>query len=280
MKKYTNQSTGPRGSLPPQLFKYIDMSGISQATAQFVDYMNRLGQTFHINVDHNSPISTVKCKELSGDNLFGQPVTLQYIDSGMNGSVYDMHIGDQRFALKINRSIYSDTSELETMHFQNQARNLLNKIYIGSTFEFGGQVYSWLLMDFVPDSDRDSFDRTHERLFYANLTKGLVYEDWSEDNLKNGKVIDRGGLWKRPLPLTRVEVDFMKKMVHAMRTDNMPAFEKMAAGAISAHPMVIDYMMDAMMRMLGNKTPARFRKFRVVITDKYNIIKKTGRAGR
>ena len=34
------------------------------------------------------------------------------------------------------------------------------------------------------------------------------------------------------------------------------------------------------MRMLGNKTPARFRKFRVVITDKYNIIKKTGRAGR
>lgn len=25
---------------------------------------------------------------------------------------------------------------------------------------------------------------------------------------------------------------------------------------------------------------ARFRKFRVVITDKYNIIKKTGRAGR
>lgn len=35
MKKYTNQSTGPRGSLPPQLFKYIDMSRISQAVARF-----------------------------------------------------------------------------------------------------------------------------------------------------------------------------------------------------------------------------------------------------
>ena len=35
MKKYTNQSTGPRGSLPPQLFKYIDMSCISQTTARF-----------------------------------------------------------------------------------------------------------------------------------------------------------------------------------------------------------------------------------------------------
>ena len=35
MKKYTNQSTAPRGSLPPQLFKYVDMSRISQATARF-----------------------------------------------------------------------------------------------------------------------------------------------------------------------------------------------------------------------------------------------------
>lgn len=35
MNKYTNQSTDPRGSLPPQLFKYIDMSRISQAVTWF-----------------------------------------------------------------------------------------------------------------------------------------------------------------------------------------------------------------------------------------------------
>lgn len=279
MKRYTNQSTGPRGSLPPQLFKYIDMSKISQATAQFVEYMNKLADAFHQNVNHDDAFASIKNKRLNAPNLFGQRVKLRYIDSGMNGTVYEMYIGDQRFAFKINRSSHSDTSELETLHFQKKARNLLNKIYIGSTFEYDGLVYSWLLMDYVAASNEDTFDFARERLYYANLTKGLVYEDVSEDNLRNGKVIDRGNLWQREIPLTRPEIDLVKKMVYAMRTDDMIMFETLATYALKSHPMVINYLMVSMMNLLG-ETPARFRKFRVVILDKFNIIKQSKHAGR
>lgn len=279
MKRYTNQSTGPRGSLPPQLFKYIDMSKISQATAQFVEYMNKLADAFHQNVNHDDAFASIKNKRLTAPNLFGQRVKLRYIDSGISGSVYEMRIGDQRFAFKINRSSHSDTSELETMHFQKKARNLLNKIYIGSTFEYEGKVYSWLLMDYVAASSQDTFDLVRERLYYANLTKGLVYEDVSEDNLRNGKIIDRGNMWQRKIPLGRTEIDLVKKLVYAMRTDDMVAFEILTSHALTSYPKVINYLTMSMMNLLG-ETPARFRKFRVVISDKFNIIKQSKHAGR
>ena len=48
MKKYTNQSTAPRGSLPPQLFKYIDMSRISQAVARFRKFRVVITDTYNI----------------------------------------------------------------------------------------------------------------------------------------------------------------------------------------------------------------------------------------
>lgn len=279
MKKIDGNFRGARGSLPPQLFKYIDMSRISQTTTKFVEYMNKLADTFHQNVNHDDAFASIRNTKLNAPDLFGQCVKLRYIDSGISGSVYEMRIGDQCFAFKINRSSYSDISELETMHFQKKARNLLNKIYIGSTFEYEGKVYSWLLMDYVAASSQDTFDLVRERLYYANLTKGLVYEDVSEDNLRNGKIIDRGNMWQRKIPLGRTEIDLVKKLVYAMRTDDMVAFKILTSHALTSYPKVINYLTMSMMNLLG-ETPARFKKFRVVIFDKSNIIKQAKHAGR
>jgi hypothetical protein len=129
------------GSLPPQLFKFIDMADIRNATKEFNEFVNKIAIDFHSKLENWTYSKEIK---LSAPNLFGQPVQLQYIASGSVGSVYKISIGSETFALKVNRNS-SAFGELEVIPVQRRAKNLLNRTYAGSVFEYKGRKYSWVL---------------------------------------------------------------------------------------------------------------------------------------
>ncbi len=260
MKAFNVYSPEPTGSLPPQLFKYIDTKNIRSATDRFINFINDIATQLHTKLANTQQTkSDLKSIKLTAPKLFGQDVELDFIDSGTRASVYKIKIGNEIFALKINRQNgFQRSDELDAINLQRRARNLINKIYIGAPFEYGDEQYSWLLSDYVARDRKNSFDRGHEKLLYAYLTKGIDYSDVSTSNFKDGKIIDPGGLSRGNtfFSLNRAQTDIVKKLVHCMRTDDMAGFNKLLA----KNPAVIQYMFVSMI-MKKFQMPKKYQPY-------------------
>ena len=74
MKKFNRRIHKTMGSLPPQLFKYIDMADIKNATDEFNNFMTNVANEFHSKLENFSYQNEIK---LSAPDLFNQPVKLQ-----------------------------------------------------------------------------------------------------------------------------------------------------------------------------------------------------------
>lgn len=248
MKKFNRKIHKTMGSLPPQLFKYIDGADIKSATIQFNEFINRIATDFHAQLEHWSYRDNIK---LSAPNLFGQPVKLKYIASGSIGSVYKLEIGSEIFALKINRNA-SYNGELDVIPMQKRAKGLLNRAYMGAVFEYNNRKYSWVLSDFVEHDTARSFEDAMIKMYFAYLTKGIIVRDTHPGNIKGGKIIDipsfdmRDGAIDDIKKLNLRQIDIVKKLVNFIKTDNMADFEKMVNRIKVSDPIIIQYMFFAM----------------------------------
>lgn len=234
------------GSLPPALRQHAGGQDIVAATAEFQTVITEIARDFHVALAVGAAPENIK---LQSREIFGMPVTLDYVASGSVGSVYKIQIGDDVFALKINRN--SSTGELDVMPTQSRARNLINKMYMGHVFEHAARKYSWVLSDYIARNREGSFARAMEKLFYAYLTKGINITDAHPNNFIDGKLIDQASLTRRTgkiddiKRLTQTEVDAVKKLVYYIKTDNEPGFQKMITRLSQTNPAVIDYMFFA-----------------------------------
>jgi len=272
MKKADNNFTGRRGSLPPQLFKYINMNQIVDRTREFTDYMNNLAIEFHrrlIASGHADELYLQKSIKMdTPDKLFGEPVRMEYIGGGTVGTVYKMQIGDAVFAFKINR-MPNVKHELLAIDIHKKARNLVNRSYIGSTFRFGKDNFSWVLMDYVDGDYENGFLDANEKLFLAAMSKGLKYSDfYSPGNVKKGKIVDLAGVSVNAINLSRIEIDMVKKFLYFMRTNDMAGFTRLAEFVSVHNPDVIKYMFVKMM-LYQMEMPMRFQPFKKLI-GQYN----------
>lgn len=274
MKKFNRQIHKTMGSLPPQLFKYIDVADIKSATIQFNEFINQIATDFHAQLEHWSYRDNIK---LSAPNLFGQPVKLKYVASGSIGSVYKLEIGSEVFALKINRNSSYD-GELDVIPMQKHAKGLLNHAYIGSVFKYNNRKYSWVLSDFVERDTARSFEDAMQKLYFAYLTKGITIHDAHPGNIKDGKFIDipsfdmRDGKVDDIKKLNLHQVDIVKKLVNFIKTDNMDAFQKLVNRVKVSDPVIIQYMFFAMKfgrsPGLETKSPefySKIKRYEVVI---------------
>lgn len=300
---------GTRGSLPPQLFKYIDQANMAAETARFTEYINSLSgdfldrvsemkqrniasqkkQTtpivddatnddnavraaagdFWQNVHHVQPGDTFATIVPQTPKLFGQDVKMEYIGHGMVGNVYKMQIGDVTLALKINR-VPNVITDLAAIEMHRHARNLINRPYIGATFQHQGETYSWILSDYVADGrDNDkSYAAARDKVFYAAMTKGLKYSDLHFGNVKGGRIIDISGIERNNIRLSRIEVDMVKKFLYLMRTNDMPRFRQLAEIAVTRFPNVIKYMF-VKMNIYQMEMPMQLQPFKKMLFD-YN----------
>lgn len=275
MKKINADFRGAQGSLPPQLFKYVDQTQMAAETARFTEYINS------VSGDFLDKLAERKRKSITvGDSdfativpqtpkLFGQNVSLEYIGCGMAGNVYKMQIGDNTFALKINRR-ENLTSDLEAIAEHRRARNLINRPYIGATFSHDGATYSWILSDYISDDqDNDmSFVSAKAKLFYAAMTKGLKYSDMYPANVKAGRIIDISGVERGGIKLRRIEIDMVKKFLYLMRTNDVPRFRQLAEIAVTSFPNVIKYIF-AKMNIYRMEMPLQLQPFKKMLVD-YN----------
>lgn len=275
MKKINADFRGAQGSLPPQLFKYVDQTQMAAETARFTEYINS------VSGDFLDKLAERKRKSITvGDSdfativpqtpkLFGQDVSLEYIGCGMAGNVYKMQIGDNTFALKINRR-ENLTTDLEAIAEHRRARNLINRPYIGATFSHDGATYSWILSDYISDDqDNDmSFVSAKAKLFYAAMTKGLKYSDMHPANVKAGRIIDISGVEHGGIKLRRIEIDMVKKFLYLMRTNDMPRFRQLAEIAVASFPNVIKYMF-VKMNIYQMEMPMQLQPFKKMLVD-YN----------
>ena len=288
MKKFDKKSPRQMGSLPPQLFRYVGNMDIGTATAQFNECITRLADEFMTKFDAGIPKDKI---ELTASEIFGQPVKLKYLDSGSVGSVYKIQIGDEIFALKINRSPAFAFGELQVMPNQKRVRNLVNKMYIGAPFYHNKRRHSWVLSDFVATDYENSFRDAMEKMYYAYLTKGVHMTDSHPGNIKNARIIDPASLSKRAgkiddiKTLNRFELDMVKKLVYYIKTDNVPDFEKTVLRLSATNPAVIKYMFFAMKYgrspIFGaGKTDSfavKLRKFGAIIDSAYRTSNADGR---
>lgn len=275
MKKINADFRGAQGSLPPQLFKYVDRTQMAAETARFTEYINSVSGDFldklaerkrkSITVDYSDFDAIVP----QTPKLFGQNVSLEYIGCGMAGNVYKMQIGDNTFALKINRR-ENLTTDLEAIAEHRRARNLINRPYIGATFSHDGATYSWILSDYISDDqDNDmSFVSAKAKLFYAAMTKGLKYSDMHPANVKAGRIIDISGVEHGGITLRRIEIDMVKKFLYLMRTNDMPRFRQLAEIAVASFPNVIKYMF-VKMNIYQMEMPMQLQPFKKMLVD-YN----------
>lgn len=275
MKKINADFRGAQGSLPPQLFKYVDQTQMAAETARFTEYINS------VSGDFLDKLAERKRKSITvGDSdfativpqtpkLFDQDVSLEYIGCGMAGNVYKMQIGDNTFALKINRR-ENLTSDLEAIAEHRRARNLINRPYIGATFSHDGATYSWILSDYISDDqDNDmSFVSAKAKLFYAAMTKGLKYSDMYPANVKAGRIIDISGVERGGITLRRIEIDMVKKFLYLMRTNDVPRFRQLAEIAVANFPNVIKYIF-AKMNIYRMEIPMQLQPFKKMLVD-YN----------
>lgn len=275
MKKINADFRGAQGSLPPQLFKYVDQTQMAAETARFTEYINS------VSGDFLDKLAERKRKSITvGDSdfativpqtpkLFGQDVSLEYIGCGMAGNVYKMQIGDNTFALKINRR-ENLTTDLEAIAEHRRARNLINRPYIGATFSHDGATYSWILSDYISDDqDNDmSFVSAKAKLFYAAMTKGLKYSDMYPANVKAGRIIDISGVERGGIKLRRIEIDMVKKFLYLMRTNDVPRFRQLAEIAVASFPNVIKYIFTKM-NIYRMEIPMQLQPFKKMLVD-YN----------
>lgn len=247
MKKFDHKIHKTMGSIPPALMPHIGDMDAAAATTEFNNAITEIARDFHTALAADKRPEDIK---LTSREIFGMPVTLDYVASGSIGSVYKIQIGDHTFALKINRN--SSTGELGVMPRQSRARNLVNKMYMGAVFEHDSRKYSWVLSDYIARDRENSFARAMEKLFYAYLTKGVTITDAHSNNFIDGKLIDQASFTNRTgkiddiQKLTRTEVDAVKKLVYYIKTDNEPAFQKMITKLSQTNPAVINYMFFAM----------------------------------
>lgn len=269
MKKYTRKDFSPRGNLPPQLFKYIDMNNISDATAQFSEYMTHLAKQFHSQVNLFGLRSDFANLELDTPNLFGQTVSMEYIDSGSTGSVYKITIGTETFAFKINYATRMATDELESMHIYRRFRNLVNRTHISAPFKYNGEEFTWLLSDYVSSDYSHSFDVACEKLYFAYITKGIAFSDGHYNNFKNGKIIDTDSFRYRVGgvddfdSLSRTEKDTIKKLARYIKTNDKKSFSDLL---IKSNQRVIDYLFFSMVYARG--AFLRVRESNATFTEK------------
>lgn len=275
MKKINADFRGAQGSLPPQLFKYVDRTQMAAETARFTEYINFVSGDFldklaerkrkSITVDYSDFDAIVP----QTPKLFGQNVSLEYIGCGMSGNVYKMQIGDNTFALKINRK-ENLTTDLEAIAEHRRARNLINRPYIGATFSHDGATYSWILSDYISDDqDNDmSFVSAKAKFFYAAMTKGLKYSDMYPANVKAGRIIDISGVERGGIELRRIEIDMVKKFLYLMRTNDVPRFRQLAEIAVARFPNVIKYMF-VKMNIYQMEMPMQLQPFKKMLVD-YN----------
>lgn len=263
MKKYTSASHGLRGSLPPQLFKYVDSNDIGAATRKFTDFITDIAHQFHMQLPHDMSFNVLSSIKLDSPKIFGQDTSLEYIGTGTMGSVYKLNIGEYSFALKLNRAPRIMADDLSSMHIGRRARGLVNKTYIGSTFYFKGEEYTWLLSDYISEDRANSFDIAREKLFYAYLTKGLECPDFSPLNVKDGKIIDVDSVrrrWTDIVKLKRVETDFVKKIIFLMKIDDKIAFDKLLSRVSRQYPNVIKYLY-IYMQLSSYNMPKQLKKY-------------------
>ena len=272
MKAFNFYNQEPSGSLPPQLFKYIDIKNIRAATDLFIKFMNDISLQLHTKLsDVQQTKDNLRNIKLTAPKIFSQDVELEFIDSGTMASVYKIKIGDQTFALKINRNNGRHRSdELGAIKMHRSARNLINKAYIGAPFEYNGEEYSWLISDYVSRDRPNSFERANEKLLYAYLTKGIDYSDGASYNFKDGKIIDLAGLSRGNtfISLNRAQTDIVKKLVHCMRADDMAGFNKLLA----KNPTVTQYMYISMI-MKKFQMPKRFQSYFAAVTIAHENLK-------
>lgn len=275
MKKINADFRGAQGSLPPQLFKYVDQTQMAAETARFTEYINSVSGDFLDKLAERKRKSiTVGDSDFAAivpqtSKLFGQDVSLEYIGCGMAGNVYKMQIGDNTFALKINRR-ENLTSDLEAIAEHRRARNLINRPYIGATFSHDGATYSWILSDYISDDqDNDmSFVSAKAKLFYAAMTKGLKYSDMYPANVKAGRIIDISGVERSGIKLSHIEIDMVKKFLYLMRTNDVPRFRQLAEIAVANFPNVIKYIF-AKMNIYRMEIPMQLQPFKKMLVD-YN----------
>ena len=235
------------GSIPPALMRRVAGMDISAATAAFNDAITEIAHDFHAELAAGTAIEDIKPRTTE---IFGMPVRLQYVASGSAGSVYKIQIGDDVFALKINRN--ASIGEMGVISTQSRARNLVNKMYMGHVFEHDGKKYSWILSEYVGRDPENSFHRAMEKLYYAYLTKGVTIVDAHPNNFMDGKLIDtasfttRNGKIDDIKKLTRTEVDAVKKLVFYIKTDNVAAFQELMEKLSKTNPAVVNYMFFAM----------------------------------
>lgn len=266
MKKADSNFRGCRGSIPPQLFKYIDTNHMAAETVRFTEYINGIARNF---------VCDPRKEHIIAPELFGYDMTLKYSGGGLNGDVFRMDIGENAFALKINRNP-DKVDDLIVMSECTRARNLINRHYIGATFDGkDGQIYSWILSDWVENNSRESYIRAKEKLFYALMTKRLCYYDYCRANIRNGLIVDIDGIERIQLDLNRTEIDMVKKMMYLIRTNNLDAFEKLGQVLLTRFPKVIGYL-GVHICCLAAELPEKFAPFiKVINTLDYSLIART-----
>ena len=242
MKKFNRAIHKTMGEMPPQIRALVGNRDMSSATAEFNSFMTKLATDFHTQLA--SDIQKESIKLIAPGDLFGESVSLEYVASGSMGSVYKMQIGDKAFAFKINRR--PSTGELSVMPLQKRVRGLVNRMHIGSVFEFNGRKYSWVISDFIENNRADSFNAAMEKFYFAHITKGVFITDAHPNNFKDGKLIDSPSLGMRAIDLSRAQIDIVKKMANCIKTDDMERFKSLVLRATKDNPAVIAYMFYAM----------------------------------
>lgn len=268
MNKKTKNFPEHRGAIPPQLVKYIGTRDMATATREFIEYINRIARNFHKNIVPKNPYDIAHAPVLRAPRvagkLFGQNVKLSYLGGGTSGSVYKMTVGDDVFALKLNRE--PDAEDRIAFDLQKKARSLINRAYVSSAVpDKNGQLCDWIVSDYVDGDaalDSQRFQLAKEKLFFAAISKGLHYSDaGTPGNIRDGKIVDHNGLYMRTISLTRVEIDMVKKILRMMRIDDENGFEELAVRAVARHPNVIHYMF-VQMNLMQMEMPVGLQKYK------------------
>ena len=282
MKKFDRTKHKNMGALPDALRKMAGCD-IATATHEFNAFMTILATDFHRQLADGVDKHNIQLT--APGKLFGYDVKLDYVASGSMGSVYKMEINGHEFAFKINRN--SSHGELSNMQLQRRARGLVNRVHIGSVFEFGGRNYSWILSDYISENRTDSFESAMEKMYFMYLTRGLTITDAHPNNFKDGKLIDTPSLIRRDgeiddiKQLTRVEQNIIQRLAYYIKTNDIDRFEQLVSFVRIKHPSVINYMYLAMRfgraPTFGvgksNEFTLKLQKFETVIDKAYRANK-------
>ena len=219
MKKFNSTYSGFRGCLPYQLRQKLVGKDLSRATQDFVSWVNDIAVDFHSKINPWMTFSDISRVQLSAPDIFGLPVNLSYIDSGMSGSVYKINIGGHNFALKINRVCRVSTCDLENMHLYSRMRNFINRPHIGAVFKNHGAEYTWILTDYIDKDINNGFELARNKVFFMSLLKGITCDDFNKSNVKNGKLIDLDALSKLNLlyNLSAADKEVLQRVALFMR---------------------------------------------------------------